>query len=80
MVEFVVYSRFGCHLCEDLLQQLTQLQQTHDFSVLEVDIDNDAQLVEKYGTKVPVVAYQNDELCHYFLDQRAILQVLSSHR
>ena len=78
MIEFTVYSRIGCHLCEDLLQQLLQLQQAHNFKINEVDVDSSPQLIEQYGLQVPVVACDDEQICHYFLDQTAILQVLSN--
>ena len=77
MIEFTVYSRVGCHLCEDLLQQLIQLQQAHNFKINEVDVDSSPQLIEQYGLQVPVVTCDDEQICHYFLDQAAILQVLS---
>ncbi|VAW64444.1 hypothetical protein MNBD_GAMMA11-1219 [hydrothermal vent metagenome] len=76
MIEFKVYSRSGCHLCEDLLQQLYALQQTHDFSVTEVDVDLSPQLIRRYGSQVPVVTCGDEQICHYFLDQAAILNKL----
>ncbi len=76
MIEFVVYSRHGCHLCEDLLQQLMQLQQVYDFSVTEVDVDESEQLITQYGSKVPVVICKNEEVCHYFLDQQSVVKLL----
>jgi len=79
VIEFIVYSRFGCHLCEDLLQQLTLLQQKHDFSITEVDVDSSPQLIDQYGSQVPVVTCGDEQLCHYFLDQAAILQVLKNN-
>ena len=78
MIEFTVYSRHGCHLCEDLLQQLSALQQTHGFTILEVDVDSRSQLIEQYGSQVPVVLCDGQQICHYFLDQAAILQCLKS--
>lgn len=78
MIEFTVYSRHGCHLCEDLLQQLTQLQQRYGFNISEVDVDSSPLLIEKYGSQVPVVICGDEQLCHYFLDQAAILQVLTN--
>ena len=77
MIQFTVYSRHGCHLCEDLLQQLYQLQQAHDFEVFEVDVDSSPQLIEQYGSQVPVVTCDGEQLCHYFLDQAAIMRVLT---
>lgn len=78
MIEFTVYSRIGCHLCDDLLQQLYQLQQTHNFKINEIDVDLSPQLIEQYGLQVPVVTCDDEQICHYFLDQAAILQVLSN--
>ncbi len=79
MITFTVYSRFGCHLCEDLLMHLTLLQQDHDFRVIEVDVDSSPQLIEQYGLKVPMVIYGDEQVCHYFLDQAAILQILKNN-
>ncbi len=78
MIEFTVYSRYGCHLCEDLLQQLSQLQQAHNFRILEVDVDSRPQLIEQYGSQVPVVTCGDEQICHYFLDQAAVLQQLKN--
>ncbi|VAW71007.1 hypothetical protein MNBD_GAMMA09-100 [hydrothermal vent metagenome] len=78
MIEFSVYSRHGCHLCEDLLQQLYRLQQKHNFNVIEIDIDLSPQLIEQYGSQVPVVTCEDEEICHYFLDQAAILDKLTT--
>ena len=77
MITFTVYSRQGCHLCEDLLVQLIQLQQVHDFKITEVDVDSSPQLIEQYGSQVPVVTCGDEQLCHYFLDQAAVMQVLT---
>jgi len=77
VITFTVYSRQECHLCEDLLAQLIQLQQANDFNITEVDVDSSPQLIEQYGSQVPVVTCDDQQLCHYFLDQAAVMQVLT---
>lgn len=47
----VVYSRQGCHLCD----QAMQLLQEAGLKPEEVDIDQDPELVERFTTCVPVV-------------------------
>jgi glutaredoxin len=47
----VLYSRNGCHLC-DLAEQLLI---EHGLRPVVVDIDADANLVERFNTCVPVV-------------------------
>ena len=60
-----------------MLLQLIQLQQMHDFKITEVDVDSSPQLIEQYGSQVPVVTCGDQQLCHYFLDQAAVMQVLT---
>jgi len=49
-----VYSRPGCHLCEEALVVVAKvcadLGETYD----EVNIDEDAALTERFGEEVPV--------------------------
>ena len=49
--EALVYSRQGCHLCEEALQLLRQ----QGLTVKEVDIDQDPTLQQRFDTCVPVV-------------------------
>jgi glutaredoxin len=51
----VMYTRQGCHLCEQAWQQLEQAQKRYHFALSQVDVDEDAQLAREYGECVPVV-------------------------
>jgi hypothetical protein len=54
--QLVVYTRAGCHLCDDALALLaTHRRWLPDPSI--VDIDHDPRLVEKYGHCVPVIQF-----------------------
>lgn len=46
-----LYTRPGCHLCEDAEQILIQ----HGITAELVNIDNFPELTEKYGCCIPVV-------------------------
>ena len=69
-----LYGRLGCHLCEDMHNDLLVLQKQLGFELQIIDVDSDPVLVEKYGTRVPVLASDKGEICHYFLDKQALLQ------
>ena len=43
----------------------------------EVDIDRDAELVRRYDAKVPVLCKGHSEICHYFLDEKALVSALA---
>lgn len=51
----VVYTRKGCHLCDDAKALLERYASHGAFTVEEIDVDSDAALREAYGTCVPVV-------------------------
>jgi len=67
-----VYSRRGCHLCEDLLGELEPLLRGRAVVAVQ-DIDLDDALRERYHTRVPVVSAAGQELCQYHLDRPAVL-------
>jgi glutaredoxin len=54
--DIVMYTRQGCHLCEDAWELLEQARREYGFALRQVDIDEDPQLVRAYGECVPVVA------------------------
>lgn len=70
-----VYSRQGCHLCEELIEELVPLIRGRADLVV-MDIDTDAALVETYGKRVPVVEIAGQELCEYRLDRDAVHRAL----
>lgn len=72
--ELTIYIRSGCHLCEDMLQELNLRQNALGFRLQIVDIDGKPELESLYGTKVPVLTHAGLELCHYFLDEVALNQ------
>jgi len=69
-----LYTKVGCHLCEEMKQQLDVLQQQYEFSLNLVDIDADSYLKLRYGERVPVLAIGEQEICHYYLDSGSLLE------
>ncbi|MDH5189828.1 MAG: glutaredoxin family protein [Gammaproteobacteria bacterium] len=69
--ELVLYGRYGCHLCEEMRVALDQQREHWDFTIREVDISGDAELEQKFGTRVPVLTGNDTEICFYFLDVEA---------
>ncbi len=53
---FTVYSRAQCCCCHKALDVLRDYQARTGFTIEEIDIDTDPELVAKYDTEVPVVA------------------------
>ena len=49
----------------------------HALECNEVDIDRDPQLVRRYDALVPVLCYNDEEICHFFFDEPALLAALA---
>ncbi len=77
MRELVLYGRPGCHLCEDMRAALEEFRAAYGFRLREVDIDGDPDLAARYGTQIPVLTRDGEEICHYFLDPAALARALT---
>ncbi len=71
-----VYSREECHLCQDMIAALREIQTQIPFTLNVIDVDSDSDLQARYGTLVPVLMANGQEICHYHLDTAALEKVL----
>lgn len=79
MTRLILYSRPGCHLCEELAAELAPLIAGR--ATLEyVDVSRDPDLLRRYGLRIPVVAAGDAELSGYPLDRSRVLGYLESRR
>lgn len=65
----VLYARAYCHLCDDMATALAALQPALNFTFEVVDVDADPALEARYDERVPVLARDGVEICHYVLDR-----------
>ncbi len=82
-LSFTLYSRSYCHLCEDMLAALLELQTEQlRFEVEVVDVDLDPALVARFDELVPVLFGDpaRPELCHYHLDAAAVQRYIAAAR
>lgn len=78
----IVYGREDCHLCQNMVNALKNLQMQVPFDFQIIDIDSDPELIALYGEKIPVLMspLTNQEICHYFLDVTALDDYLGKFR
>jgi glutaredoxin len=78
MVEVLVYSKPGCHLCDDVKEQLRKLQSEHPFDLREVNILEDPDAFEQYKDEIPVVFVNGRKAFKYYFDREQFLSRLSA--
>jgi len=77
--ELILYSRQGCHLCEDFEQELRRLQTVLGFEFEIRDVDARPEWRAAYNDLVPLLLAGDQELSRYFLDPAALERYLERH-
>ena len=81
MTVLTVFSKPGCHLCEQALDVLRGLQGELGFELAELDITGDEELHRAYFDRIPVVQTEDgEELCEYFVHEAVVRERLESRR
>jgi uncharacterized membrane protein len=55
MFTVTLYTRKGCHLCEQARADLDSLQENYPHQLVEIDIESDPALLKKYLVEIPVI-------------------------
>jgi glutaredoxin len=80
MVTVTVYSRHGCHLCENAEKTINSLAQDLEFSVEVLYIDGNEELEKLYGTEVPVIHINGEHHDFYRVDPVRFKTSLEKYR
>ncbi|HEV7481715.1 MAG TPA: glutaredoxin family protein [Solirubrobacterales bacterium] len=70
MTDVVVYSRPGCHLCEEAVAAIVALHgEGYRFELHEVDIESDELLLRRHLERIPVVEVDGTVVSDLVLDE-----------
>ena len=75
-----VYSRKGCHLCDDAYTTLQSMQAELNFEIKVIDIDQNQELVNHYSDQVPVIHIDGQHHDFYKVDPERFRSSLEKHR
>ena len=53
--------------------ELRPFIEKYKITVMRQYIDNEPELEQRYGSKVPVLTFEKNTLCEYFLDSEVLL-------
>jgi glutaredoxin len=76
MTTVTLYTRAGCHLCDDVREILLRAQRRHRFELDERDIESDERLLAAYLERIPVVAIDGVEAFELFVDESELERML----
>jgi glutaredoxin len=77
----LVYSRPGCHLCEEALAAIVALHADgYRFELREVDIESDELLLRRLLERIPVVELDGEVVSELVLDEAVLRARLDTVR
>ncbi len=67
--QVIIYSRPGCHLCDEAKQIIRNSGCYELFDLEEVNIDGNLQLLGKYRFDIPVITINGEEAFRHRVDE-----------
>ena len=71
-----IYSKPGCHLCEEAKAAMNEARAERDFTLEEVNIDLDAAMADLYRYDIPVVFINGVKAFKHRVSAREFLKKL----
>ncbi len=80
MRKLTMYTRAGCHLCDEALAALDAVRATHPFELQVIDLDGPAgaDKRESYDWEVPVVELDGRKVMKYRVDMARLVRLLAA--
>ncbi len=77
-MKVTLYTKEDCGLCEEAASMLKRLQRQTHFEIEYVYIETDARANERYGSRIPVIAVDGEEVAAAPLDDKQLAAILLS--
>ena len=77
MSSLTIYSRPGCHLCDDMKAVVRTVARTVPLALEEVDISTDPALEAQYGLEIPVLMVDGKKAAKYRIGEEELRRLLA---
>ena len=80
MIAITIYSRPGCHLCDEMkaVVQRAVRRSVVPARIEEIDISTDPELEARYGVEIPVLIVDGKKAAKYRVAEDAVLKILEA--
>ena len=72
----VIYSRPGCHLCDEMKAVVQKVAETLSLEIEEIDISTDPALDARYGLEIPVLMLDGKKVAKYRVSEAQLRRLL----
>ncbi len=77
MIALTIYSRPGCHLCDEMKAVVHRVSRAVPLSLEEIDISADAALEAQYGLEIPVLMVEGKKAAKYRIGEEELRRLLA---
>jgi glutaredoxin len=77
VIPITIYSRPGCHLCDEMKAIVQRVALSTPLAIEEVDISTDAELERLYGLEIPVLFVAGKKVAKYRVTEADLRRVLT---
>ena len=78
MIALTLYSRPGCHLCDDMKETIASVARAVPLTLDVVDISMDATLEAAYGLEIPVLLVNGKKAAKHRIGVEELRRILLS--
>lgn len=78
MTRLTIYSRPGCHLCDEMKEVVRRVSASVPLALDEIDISGDAELERLYGVEIPVLMVDGKKVAKYRIGESELVRVLTA--
>ena len=75
-----LYTRPGCHLCDDAKAALKDVAESTGESWQEINVETDIELEREYGERLPVIMLDGKEHGYFRVESDRLLRDLNASR
>lgn len=76
--QVILYTRPGCHLCDDAKQAMQDADCAKEYTLQEINIESDPELLRRYQYDIPVITVDGIEAFRHRLTSEAFRERLLS--
>ena len=76
VIVLTIYSRPGCHLCDEMKAVVQRAARSAPMTVEEIDISLDTELDERYGLEIPVLMVNGKKAAKYRVTEEELVRIL----
>ena len=80
MIVLTIYSRPGCHLCDDMKAIVDRVTRSSSqgIGIEEIDISTDPELEARYGFEIPVLMVDGRKVAKYRVTEEELARILTA--